>query len=178
MFGIAQLSTSPSTSTSTPTGGEDAPKSSVYLKEAAGVSLDGGVLDAKWCHQPIALGGSDAALLACATSTGRLGLYALSGADAGAGAGEDVGGCAQLRPFSSSDDAEGTLLLSLDWSGGRVADAKVGGEMRTGNGVRGGRCKRVNELLITPGTKYLESRVHDTTLASSCSMRSIAFRPN
>lgn len=79
------------------------------------------MLDAKWCQQPLALGSSGAALLACATSTGRLGLYTLAVADAGEGVGE----CAQLQ-HSSSSDAEDSLLLSLDWSGGAIADAKVG----------------------------------------------------
>lgn len=132
---IAQLAFnppgSPSSSSSapcSPADGEDALKSRACLTEAAGVSLDGGVLDAKWCQQPIALGGSDAALLACATSTGRLGLYTLSfslpSSRYAADAGDDAQECAQLQ-HSSSSDASDSLLLSLDWSGGGIADAKV-----------------------------------------------------
>lgn len=83
------------------------------------------MLDAKWCQQPVALGSSGAALLACATSTGRLGLYTLAVADADAETSQEVvGECAQLQ-HSSSSDADDNLLLSLDWSGGGVADAKV-----------------------------------------------------
>lgn len=52
-------------------------------------------------------------------------MYTLSVADADADAGEDVGGCARLQ-HSSSSDADDSLLLSLDWSGGGIADAKVG----------------------------------------------------
>eukprot|EP00903_Cladosiphon_okamuranus_P018064 g16625.t1 len=111
---------------STATDGNEAPTSCARLQEAARVSLDGGVLDAKWCQEPVALGSSGAAsaLLACATSTGRLGLYTLSVDAADNDAGQDVGGCARLQHSSSSDDDD-SLLLSLDWSGGGIADAKI-----------------------------------------------------
>lgn len=98
-----------------------------HLKEEARASLDGGVLDAKWSQQP--LDSSGAAVLAFATSTGRLVLYSLSaGSDGGEEEEEenkgDDGGCVEFQQLASSDAGD-SLLLSLDWSGEVLADAKV-----------------------------------------------------
>lgn len=87
------------------------------LEQAGSASLDGGVLDAKWSEEACEDG---AAVLACATSTGRLCWYSLD--DVGEA---DVNGAgAELRLLATSD-AQDSLLLSLDWSRGMVADAKV-----------------------------------------------------
>lgn len=86
-----------------------------FLEEAATASLDGGVLDAKWSQHPADDG---SAVLACATSTGRLVLYSLRNVD---GVVEER---AELRQVASSD-ADDSLLLSLDWSRGAVTSAKV-----------------------------------------------------
>ena len=79
--------------------------------------LDGGVLDAKWCQSPVASSG--AGVLACATSTGRLVFYTLSVGDV----------CEQEESaefqYSCASESGDNLLLSLDWSGGGLADAKV-----------------------------------------------------
>lgn len=89
-----------------------------HLEEAATASLDGGVLDAKWSDHPMP---DNAAVLACATSTGRLVMYTLR--EAGAEQGQGLGH-AELQQLASSGTRE-SLLLSLDWSRGGMADAKV-----------------------------------------------------
>lgn len=66
------------------------------------------------------------AVLACATSIGRLVLYGIQLQAEG----EDT---AQLQMLSTSDDDE-VLLLSLDWNGGKSHDSKV--SMRVGVSVR------------------------------------------
>lgn len=130
-------STSPSAHTSS------GPPTTFHLKEAASVSLDGGVLDAKWCQQPV--GSSGAGVLACATSTGRLVLYTLSVADA-TNQEEDEARTEFQR--SCSSEAGDNLLLSLDWSGGGIQDAKV-------------KCQPTNKLRAgqdtpNPNTHYTE----------------------
>lgn len=77
--------------------------------------MDGGVLDTKWLEHPLDNG---AAVLACATSVGRVVLYTLRDE------GEDAE--AKFQMVSSSNGDSDMLLLSLDWSGGTYADAKVG----------------------------------------------------
>lgn len=102
-------------------GSDDSSSSNISLDEAGRASLDGGVLDTKWSETPIRNG---AAVLACATSTGRLAVYALA---ASAEANEQRSGereAGQITPLSSSDGAE-CLLLSLDWSRGCLGEAKV-----------------------------------------------------
>jgi len=79
------------------------------------------VLDAKWCQQPVPVGSSGAGLLACATSTGRLAFYTLSVTDPANERGEETTEF-QRSCFSEASD---NLLLSLDWSGGGIEDAKV-----------------------------------------------------
>lgn len=101
---------------STPTDGEASPPPPYgRLAKAASVSLDGGVLDAKWSEHP--LEGGAVAVLACATSTGRLAFYTLrdTGAD---------GGDVEFLEMASSGVRD-SLLLSLDWSRGSFADGKV-----------------------------------------------------
>lgn len=122
-----QLASSPSPPSSAV--GEDAPLPSapVRLQEAAKASLDGGVLDAKWSQRPLE-DSSGAAVLACATSSGRLVLYALSTM----GACEEETEAAEFRILASSD-AGPRLLLSLDWSGGGMEDAKVRRGAETGS---------------------------------------------
>lgn len=98
----------------TPAAGDQAPPDD-FLEEAATASLDGGVLDAKWSQHPADDG---SAVVACVTSTGRLVLYSLRNADG------VVGERAELQQVASSD-VDDSLLLSLDWSRGTVASAKV-----------------------------------------------------
>lgn len=93
--------------------------SNIHLEETGRASLDGGVLDTKWSESPLDDG---AAVLACATSTGRLALYAL-GVSTEAN-GEGCGNTGGISALSSSDAGE-SLLLSLDWSQGNYGDAKV-----------------------------------------------------
>lgn len=115
-----QLACNPPTSPPTQTDGADAPTSAARLKEVATASLDGGVLDAKWSQQPS--GSNSTAVLACATSTGRLVLYSLS--DGGEGEEQDEEDCVEFLQLASSDAGD-NLLLSLDWNGELLADAKV-----------------------------------------------------
>ncbi|CAM9192052.1 unnamed protein product [Ectocarpus fasciculatus] len=117
---------SPPTSSPAPAGQETAPTSSARLEAAATVSLDGGVLDSKWSPQTFPLTDSSGeAVLACATSTGRLALYALRvPGDGDQEEQEESGEGAELRPLSSTEKKD-NLLLSLDWSGGEVANAKI-----------------------------------------------------
>lgn len=88
------------------------------------MSLDGGVLDSKWSPQPLT-DSSGAAVLACATSTGRLALYKLCAPGAGKQEEqEESREGTELRQLSCSDKKD-NLLLSLDWSRGGMANAKV-----------------------------------------------------
>lgn len=108
---------------SIPEGNDTLSSGAVRLCEAGKASLDGGVLDSKWSQSSLDDGG---AILACATSTGRLALYALHCAsDTDGEHGEerraDGGGLSLL----SRSDAADSLLLSLDWSRGSYGDAKV-----------------------------------------------------
>ncbi|CAN0520918.1 unnamed protein product [Ectocarpus sp. 12 AP-2014] len=115
---------SPPTSPPAPVGQDTAPSSDACLEEAARVSLDGGGLDSKWSPQPLT-DSSGAAVLACATSTGRLALHTLCapGASMQEEQEESREG-AELRQLSCSDKKD-NLLLSLDWSGGGVANANI-----------------------------------------------------
>lgn len=99
---------------SPPASGDGEAAPSGRLEESARVSLDGGVLDAKWSQHALDNG---SAVLACTTSTGRLALYTLRDA----GMGEEH---AAFQQWASSDKGD-SLLLSLDWSQGNIADAKV-----------------------------------------------------
>lgn len=110
-----------------PAAGDQAPPDG-FLEEAATASLDGGVLDAKWSQHPADDG---SAVMACVTSTGRLVLYSLRNADG------VVGERAELQRVASSN-FDDSLLLSLDWSRGTVANAKV-------------LCECVAVLAVWPG---------------------------
>lgn len=92
----------------------DTTGTSEHLEAVCSLTLDGGLLDTKWSEQLFQNG---TAALACATSTGRLALYALCVSAAG-------DAHAELRHLASSDTKEG-MLLSLDWSGASAAGAKV-----------------------------------------------------
>ena len=88
---------------------------------------DGGVLDAKWSEEAMHDG---AAVLACATSTGRICLYTLNTlghAGAYAGPGADPASEKNQAKFGhlTFSEERDCLLLSLDWSGGDIGQAKV-----------------------------------------------------
>ncbi|CAM9548127.1 unnamed protein product [Choristocarpus tenellus] len=83
------------------------------LEEAARISLDGGILDSKWRNDPL----GESAIIACATSTGRVTLHALrSHADRDAPE--------TLETLSTSNPSD-RLLLSLDWNEIDTANEKT-----------------------------------------------------
>ncbi|CAM9803774.1 unnamed protein product [Discosporangium mesarthrocarpum] len=79
------------------------------IEETGRISLDGGVLDCKWRPRPL----DGCAIIACATSTGRLTMHSLCRSD--------VPQDPVVFQNLSASAGGGSLLLSLDWSKGAAA---------------------------------------------------------